>query len=175
MLTIETHDGQTFQINLPLLVPADRAFAVDYAQKLRAHSFADGYVKKAAFQIDYLVGSTLVSKGQKFNAQATDEQFLRRIYVDAIGRIPTGEEAAAFLADTAADKRAKLIDKLLYSPGYTMQMYNWMGDMLRMKDNFGKIWPGVHLRGLAQGPTECRSHLGYAGADDAHRPGQARG
>jgi hypothetical protein len=65
----------------------------------------------------------------------------RRIYVDAIGRIPTGEEAAAFLADTAADKRAKLIDKLLYSPGYTMQMYNWLGDMLRMKDTFGKNVP----------------------------------
>ena len=141
VVTIETHEGQTYQIYLPNLVPADRQFAYDYAKKVHARTFANDYVKKASYQIDYLIGSTLVAKGLKFNAPATDEQFLRRLYVDAIGRIPTAEEAAAFLADTAADKRAKLIDKLLYSPGYTMQMYNWLGDMLRMKDTFGKNVP----------------------------------
>lgn len=141
VLTIETHEGQTYQIFLANLVPADREFAYDYAKKMRARTFADDYVKKAAYQIDYLIGSTLVAKGLKFNAPATDEQFLRRLYVDAIGRIPTGAEATAFFTDTAPDKRAKLIDKLLYSPGYTMQMYNWLGDMLRMKDTFGKNVP----------------------------------
>jgi hypothetical protein len=141
IVTIQTKEGQTYQINLMNLVPADRVFAFDYAKKLRARSFANDYVKKAAYQIDYLIGSTLVGKGQKFNQPATDEQFVRRIYLDAIGRIPTAEEAAAFFADTASDKRAKLIDKLLYSPGYTMQMYNWMGDMLRVKDTFGKNVP----------------------------------
>jgi hypothetical protein len=144
VVTIQTKEGQTYQINLMNLVPADRAFAFDYAKKLRARSFANDYVKKAAYQIDYLIGSTLVAKGQKFNADATDEQFLRRIYLDAIGRIPTAEEASTFLADTTTptkEKRAKLIDKLLYSPGYTMQMYNWMGDMLRAKDTFGKNVP----------------------------------
>ncbi|MEQ1853571.1 MAG: DUF1549 domain-containing protein, partial [Chthoniobacteraceae bacterium] len=141
VVTIQTKEGQTHQINLMNLVPADRAFAFDYAKRLRARSFANDYVKKAAYQIDYLIGSTLVAKGQKFNPDATDEQFVRRIYLDAIGRIPTAEEASTFLADTAKDKRAKLIDKLLYSPGYTMQMYNWMGDMLRVKDTFGKNVP----------------------------------
>ncbi len=143
IVTIQTKEGQTYQINLTNLVPADRAFAHDYAQKLRARAFANDYVKKAAYQIDYLIGSTLVGKRQKFNAEATDEQFVRRIYLDAIGRIPTAEEAATFLADTTPtkEKRAKLIDKLLYSPGYTMQMYNWMGDMLRVKDTFGKNVP----------------------------------
>ena len=143
IVTIQTHEGQTYQINLANLVPADRAFAYDYAKRLRARSFADDYVKKAAYQIDYLIGATLVKNGQKFNAEATDEQFVRRIYLDAVGRIPTAEEAATFLADTTPtkEKRAKLIDKLLYSPGYTMQMYNWMGDMLRLKDTFGKNVP----------------------------------
>ncbi len=141
IVTIETRDGKTYPIYLPNLVPADREFSYNYMKKLHARTFANDYVKKAAYQIDFLIGSTLVGKGLKFNAPATDEQFLRRIYVDAIGRIPTGEEAAAFLSDAAADKRAKLIDKLLYSPGYTMQMYNWLGDMLRMKDTFGKNVP----------------------------------
>ncbi len=141
IVTIQTKEGQTYQINLTNLVPADRAFANDYAQRLRKRSFANDYVKKAAYQIDYLIGSTLVKNGQKFNGNATDEQFVRRIYLDTIGRIPTAEEASTFLADTATDKRAKLIDKLLFSPGYTMQMYNWMGDMLRAKDTFGKGVP----------------------------------
>src|SRR5690242_20984567 len=44
---------------------------------------------------------------------ADDGAFLRRIYLDVIGRIPTVEEAKAFLADTAADKRTRLIDNLL--------------------------------------------------------------
>jgi hypothetical protein len=141
IVTVQTKEGQTYQMNLVNLVPADRAFAFDYARKLRARSFANDYVKKAAYQIDFLIGSTLVKSGKQFNAEATDEQFVRRIYLDAIGRIPTAEEASTFLADTAKDKRAKLIDRLLYSPGYTMQMYNWMGDMLRVKDTFGKNVP----------------------------------
>jgi hypothetical protein len=143
IVTIQTKEGQTYQINLMNLVPADRVFAFDYAKRLRARSFANDYVKTAAYHIDFLIGSTLVKNGQKFNAEATDEQFVRRIYLDAIGRIPTAEEASTFLADTtpSKEKRAKLIDKLLYSPGYTMQMYNWMGDMLRAKDTFGKNVP----------------------------------
>ncbi len=141
MVMVQTRAGQTHPLRLSALVPADRAFAIDYAQRLRAQNFADEYVKKAAYQIDYLIGSTLVAKGLKFNTPATDEQFVRRIYLDAIGRIPTAEEAGAFLADAAKDKRAKLIDKLLHSPGYTMHMYNWLGDMLRVKDTFGKGVP----------------------------------
>jgi hypothetical protein len=141
VVTVQTHEGQTYRLNLHSLVPADRVFAYDYAKKLKAQSFADDYVKKAAYQIDYLIGSTLVAKGQKFNAPATDEQFVRRIYLDAVGRIPTAEEARTFLADAAPDKRAKLIDSLLHSPGYTMAMFNWMGDMLRVKDTFGKGVP----------------------------------
>ena len=47
-----------------------------------------------------------------------DATFLRRVTVDLCGRLPTAAEARAFLADTAADKRAKLIDRLLDSPDY---------------------------------------------------------
>lgn len=108
---------------------------------LRARALADDYVKTAAYQIDFLIGSTLVAQGRKFNAPVNDEQFVRRIHLDAVGRIPTAGEAAAFLADPAPDKRARLIDRLLYSPGYTMHMYNWLGDLLRVKDLFGKGVP----------------------------------
>ncbi len=46
-------------------------------------------------------------------AVASDEVFLRRVYLDTIGVLPTVEEAREFLDSRAADKRAKLIDRLL--------------------------------------------------------------
>lgn len=46
-------------------------------------------------------------------ARTSDAQFLRRIYLDLIGTIPTHEEVVAFLSDPSADKRSQLIDRLL--------------------------------------------------------------
>jgi Protein of unknown function (DUF1549)/Protein of unknown function (DUF1553) len=136
--TVQTREGATHRLNLDLLVPADKAFAYARAREAADSRFKDAFVKQAAFQIDHLIGTTLVSKGLKFNPPAADEQFLRRVYLDAVGRIPTADEAAAFLRDTSPDKRTKLVDTLLHSPGYTMHMYNWLADTLRVKDEFGK-------------------------------------
>ena len=138
LCTVQTKDGQTLRLNIDTLVPADKTFAQAYAAKLNESRFQDAYVKQAAYQIDHLIGTTLVAKGLKFNAPATDEQFVRRLYLDAVGRVPTAEEASSFLANSAPDKRAKLIDSLLHSPGYTMHMYNWLADTFRVKDEFGK-------------------------------------
>src|SRR6202044_2818249 len=45
--------------------------------------------------------------------RADDAEFLRRVSLDLIGRIPTAAEVRAFLADSRADKRARTIDRLL--------------------------------------------------------------
>jgi hypothetical protein len=50
------------------------------------------------------------------SAPALDHEFLRRVYIDTIGSLPSPEEVRAFLADTDPDKRTKLIDKLLAHP-----------------------------------------------------------
>src|SRR5208337_3373492 len=47
---------------------------------------------------------------------AEDAEFLRRVYLDTIGCLPSPEEVRAFLADQAPDKRAKKIDELLAHP-----------------------------------------------------------
>jgi hypothetical protein len=47
------------------------------------------------------------------SAPATDEHFLRRVYLDAIGLLPTEAETRAFLSSTDPGKRAALIDSLL--------------------------------------------------------------
>jgi hypothetical protein len=49
---------------------------------------------------------------------ASDAEFLRRVYLDIAGKPPTGEAAAAFLADTDPAKRAELIDTLLASEDF---------------------------------------------------------
>ncbi len=55
----------------------------------------------------------------------TDAEFVRRIYLDLTGRIPTFEQTNAFLADTTPTKRDKLIDTLLNSSAYVDQFSFW--------------------------------------------------
>ncbi len=78
-------------------------------------------------------------KAQKItpNAPATDETFVRRVYLDITGRIPSMEEARAFLNSAEAGKRTKLIDQLLDSEGYVSHWYNWWADILRVQSNMG--------------------------------------
>lgn len=61
----------------------------------------------------------------------SDEEFLRRVYYDTIGLPPTPEEVRAFLADKAADKRAKLIDALLERPEHAEYWALKWGDLLK--------------------------------------------
>ncbi len=73
----------------------------------------------------------------------SDEEFVRRVYLDTIGVLPTGAEAQAFLTDQAQDKRAKLIDALLARPEYADFWALKWGDLLRLRGN--KVTPaGVH-------------------------------
>jgi len=140
-ITLQSRDGRTFHFKAELLSAEDIAFAKSCVDLARRNSFSPAVIASAAADIDRLVSAVLVANKQTLNAPSTDEQFLRRIYLDAAGRVPTATEASTFLASNAPDKRAKLIDELLLSPGYTMQMFNWMADLLRVKDTFAKGVP----------------------------------
>ncbi|MCX7400332.1 MAG: DUF1553 domain-containing protein [Planctomycetales bacterium] len=52
------------------------------------------------------------------SAAATDEEWVRRIYLDLLGRIPTMEEARKFLADESPRKRSVLTEELLEHEDY---------------------------------------------------------
>ena len=90
-------------------------------------------IQSAAHWVDRFISDALIKAGQKPNPQADDFVFLRRIYLDVVGRIPTDEEAAAFLKDKDSEKRRKLIDKLLVTAGYRSHLFNWLADLLRHK------------------------------------------
>ena len=64
-------------------------------------------------------------------AVCSDIVFLRRVYLDAIGSLPTADEAREFLDSKASDKRAKLIDKLLTREEYALFWAMKWADILR--------------------------------------------
>jgi Protein of unknown function (DUF1553)/Protein of unknown function (DUF1549) len=63
----------------------------------------------------------------------SDEQFLRRVYLDITGTLPTPTQVRTFLSDRRADKRDKLIDALLETPEYSYFFANKWADVLRVK------------------------------------------
>ena len=88
-------------------------------------------IKSASLWVDRTVGGGLVKNGIKPNKQTDDFVFVRRVYLDVSGRIPTDVEARDFLNDKDPEKRRKLIDQLLVSDGYRSHLFNWMADLLR--------------------------------------------
>ena len=62
---------------------------------------------------------------------SSGEEFVRRVYLDAIGLLPTPEERERFLQDPGEDKRSRLIDELLARPEYAAYWTNKFEDSLR--------------------------------------------
>ena len=95
-------------------------------------------ISEVAGRIDGLIRSDLNNHGQSLNSAVNDAQFARRVYLDVMGRIPTASELASYHNDQAAGHRARLIDRLLASDGYRSQMFNWLADMLRVRDEYSR-------------------------------------
>lgn len=77
---------------------------------------ADGSESRLSSKdIDKMVSKKWDEKKIKPSSQTTDEEFLRRISLDLIGRIPSADEVKSFLDDGSKDKRKKKIDELLTS------------------------------------------------------------
>ncbi len=71
----------------------------------------------------------------------SDEIFLRRVYLDIVGMLPTVDEARAFLSETAPDKRAKLIDALLERPEFSELWAMKWAEILQVKSDPNKLDP----------------------------------
>ena len=98
-----------------------------YLDQLQAVRFTyleqrEGFVWKNPPEVNYIdkfVFSKLKQMSIPPSELCTDEEFVRRAYLDLCGLLPTGDEVQKFLADKSADKRAKLIDALLERPEYS--------------------------------------------------------
>lgn len=81
--------------------------------------------------IDQLVSKTIIRLGLDSSEVAPDHRFLRRAYIDIIGRVPTVEEAQQFLGSDDSNKRSVLVDQLLAHPEYAEHWANKWADLLR--------------------------------------------
>jgi len=66
--------------------------------------------------IDQLLAAKWKEMGLTPSPQCSDEEFLRRLMLDAIGTLPTPKEVREFLADTSPDKRDICIERVLARP-----------------------------------------------------------
>jgi hypothetical protein len=82
--------------------------------------------------IDRLAWDKLERLGIPPSEPADDATFLRRVFLDAIGTLPTAAEARAFLADPRPDRRARLIDQLLQRPEYADYWAMRWSDLLQV-------------------------------------------
>ncbi len=64
-------------------------------------------------RIDQLLAEYWQEKGLTPARNATDEEFLRRVYLDLTGGLPSANDVRAFLANQQPDRRARMIDSLL--------------------------------------------------------------
>ena len=98
----------------------------------RETAIADTDFPAPANYIDERVFAKLKKLNVQPSALTTDTEFLRRVYQDTIGRLPTPAEIRAFLADTHPDKRARCIDKLLDTSAWIDVRTLALADMLRI-------------------------------------------
>jgi hypothetical protein len=82
--------------------------------------------------IDKLVWDKLQRLGIVPSGQADDATFVRRVFLDVLGVLPTADEARAFLADASPDKRARLIDRVLMREEYAEFWAMRWSDLLRV-------------------------------------------
>jgi hypothetical protein len=77
-----------------------------------------------AAKIDQHIGKRWAEANVQPAARADDAEFLRRVYLDLAGRIPSVAEARAFFADAKPGKRARLVEQLLASNRYAAHFTN---------------------------------------------------
>ena len=87
----------------------------------------------AAQRVDHFIEAGYAANDVQPHPEITDEVFVRRIYLDLAGRIPTRAEHQAFLDKPAKNKRNQLISHLLGSEAYVQHFSNWWSDLLRAK------------------------------------------
>jgi hypothetical protein len=107
------------------LKPGDAGLVISYRGQVRAARILvpaatqPGFVYPQLPESNY-IDTEVLAKLRRLNMVPSnlsgDGEFLRRVYVDTIGSLPSPEEVRAFLADTSPDKRTKKIDELLAHP-----------------------------------------------------------
>ena len=82
-----------------------------------------------AGSIDSYIFGDFQTNGITPAPKTTDWEFVRRITLDLTGRIPAADRVLSFVADTAPDKRAKLVEELMAKPEWIDKWTMYFGDL----------------------------------------------
>ncbi len=111
---------------MSVLIPRPEVIA-DYPE-LPAHHF-----------IDRLVYAKLRALNIVPSEVSTGAEYLRRVYLDVIGTLPSADEVRRFLADERPDRRARIVDELLTRPEYADYWALRWSDILRVERGSGAL------------------------------------
>ena len=101
-------------------------------------------------KINFLLSEFHTKNKVALNPKADDTVFVRRAYLNIIGRIPTAAESTQYIESNEQNKKSKLISKLINSEGYVSHQYNWWADILR-----------VNTRMQGQSPTNGMAYSNW--------------
>lgn len=124
--------------------PTKATTAKPDSPKLGTSIFESAEIPRPENQIDQLVFAKLAAlKIQP--VQCSDAVFIRRVYLDVIGTLPTAQEAKDFILDPdTKNKRHKLIEQLLERDEFADYWAMKWGDILRIKAEFPvNLWPNA--------------------------------
>lgn len=95
-------------------------------------------------KIDELVFARLSKLGIEPANVCSDGVFVRRVYLDVIGTLPTTQEAQKFILDKTPNKRQILVDRLLERDEFAEYWAMKWSDLLRVKAEFPiNLWPNA--------------------------------
>ena len=95
-------------------------------------------------KLDELVFAKLKERGIEPARLCSDAVFVRRVYLDVIGTLPTAQEARDFILDETPNKRAALIDRLFERDEFADYWAMKWADVLRVKSEFPiNLWPNA--------------------------------
>src|SRR3954447_8550923 len=87
-------------------------------------------VDQAARQIDALIAAEVFKPDTKLAPRIDDATYLRRVWLDIVGDIPTPEHVTAFVLDPAKDKRERIVNELLKKPQYGQNWARYWRDVI---------------------------------------------
>jgi hypothetical protein len=88
--------------------------------------------------VDHYIDAQLQEEGITAAPQADDSTLIRRLTLDLVGRIPTAAETRAYVTATEPDKRVRLVERLMASPGWVRHQANEL-DVLLMDGTPGSL------------------------------------
>ena len=119
-------------------------------------------------QLDALLASSLAGESLESAPLLSDEQYLRRVSIDLMGKPPTAAELEEFLACDEADKRATVAARLLDSPSFARHWGHFWKDVMQSKASSTQVIFELHRGKVLEDWIASRLEANRSWAEVAH-------